>query len=308
MSTTDGTMPLGSYQENSQEQPRDPQKNNTTAAAAGVTGVAAAGLGAAGIYAYNEYNKSADEELEIILDDEELLEDPNDEVEVEIEHNPAVSHNTSVNRTSTGAPQETTTTPPSTHQTQTPPAHTPGTPATPINQTTEPPVEQPTTPTSPTSPTQPVEQPVNPPVEQPVEPIDPVVNPQIEVAEDPDDIAEALISVEEIDPEDFDGTQPFAFTSVETVYDIDGNATTSAEYIDQNGMTGVMVDLDGDGVFDILTEDTGAMYTIEDSETFLTVGDAEYDVETGYIAYDENQDTMIDDDPMDDIIDTEDFA
>ncbi|MDE6288219.1 MAG: hypothetical protein K2M00_05495, partial [Muribaculaceae bacterium] len=173
---------------------------------------------------------------------------------------------------------------------------------TPVQQV-EVPVEQPVE--------QPVEIQVENPVEQPVEqivevPEDPVINPQIEVS-DPDEIAEALIAVEEIDENDFDGTQPFAFTDVDTVYDIDGNATVEARYIDEEGQTGVMIDLDGDGIFDILEEDGGGVYRIDD-ESFLTVGDAELDAETGYIAYDESQDTMIDDDPMDDIIDSEDFA
>lgn len=68
-----------------------------------------------------------------------------------------------------------------------------------------------------------------------------------------------------------------------------------------------MVDLDGDGVFDILNYDSGATYIVDD-QSFLTVGDAEYDVESGYIAYNEDEDVMIDDDASIDIIDTDDLG
>ncbi len=130
---------------------------------------------------------------------------------------------------------------------------------------------------------------------------------QIEVPENPDEIADAIISVEEVDPNDYDGDQPYEFTDVETVYDIEGNETTQASYIDMDGETGVMIDNDGDGIFDMISTDAGVYYAVED-DSFLTVADAEFDAEEGYIAYDEDEDFDIEDDPMDDIIDSTDFA
>lgn len=275
-----------------QQQPDDANKKNNTGVAAAVTGAAAAGAGAAGYYAYNAMTDSDVEIDGIIAEDEEILEEePVDEIGMAAVETPAatVQQTTGAN---TAPVQQTT-------GGNTAPAQTHTGNETPVQQ-----IEVP------------VEQPVEPKVETPSEeiieeeiveiPEDPVINPQIEVS-DPDEIAEALIAVEEIDENDFDGTQPFAFTDIDTVYDIDGNATVEARYIDENGQAGVMIDLDGDGVFDILEEDGGAVYQVND-ESFLTVGDAEYDVESGYIAYDESQDTMIDDDPTDDIIDSEDFA
>ncbi len=283
-----------------QQQPDNANKKSNTGVAAAATGAAAAGAGAAAYYAYNAMTGSdtADIDAIIVEDDEILEEEPVDEIEVAATGN----HEATAQQQATVAGE-------------TPVQHTTGgntaptqtqvgteTPAQNIETPVEQPVETPTEPVIETPGEEKIEE-----IEETVEyPADPVINPQIEVS-DPDEIAEALIAVEEIDENDFDGTQPFAFTDVETVYDIDGNATVEARYIDEDGQTGVMIDLDGDGVFDILEEDGGAIYQVN-SEGFLTVGDAELDAETGYIAYDEDLDSMIDDDPTDDIIDSEDFA
>lgn len=294
MDTKASSLPLDPMADDSMaaQQPEDSNKKNNSAVAAGVTGAAAAGAAAAGYYAYNAVTGSDDIEIDgIIVEDDEILEEePVDEIGVAAAESPA----TTVQQT-TGAPAA-----PVQHTTggNTAPTETQTGNQTPV-QSIETPVEQPVE-------TQ-VETPAEEVIEEIVEiPEDPVINPQIEVS-DPDEIAEALIAVEEIDENDFDGTQPFSFTDIDTVYDIDGNATVEARYIDESGQTGVMIDLDGDGVFDILEEDGGAVYRVDD-ESFLTVGDAEYDVESGYIAYDESQDSMIDDDPTGDIIDSEDFA
>ena len=314
MSTQDATLPFGQHT-SQPEAAQDQQPNNgksNTAAAAVATGAAAAAVGAAGYYAYTQM--AGDEEVidAIVVDDEE-------EVDTEIvdSDDPALSLNMKVGiDTVTGGSRNTTGNTVGTHTgtgTQTDP--TTGTQTDPTTGTqTDPTTGTQTGPgtgtqTGPGTGTQ-----TGPgtggtgTVQDPPAPADPVVDPQIDVHENPDDIADALIAVDEVDPDDIDSAAPFTFTDVDTVYDIYGNATTQAHYYADDGSTGVMIDLDGDGVFDEFTDDaSGTTYAVND-DTFFTVGDAELDADTGYIAYNEDQDTMIDDDPMDDIIDSGDFA
>lgn len=310
MSTQDATLPFGQHT-SQPEAAQDQQPNNgksNTAAAAVATGAAAAAVGAAGYYAYTQM--AGDEEVidAIVVDDEE-------EVDTEIvdSDDPALSLNMKVGiDTVTGGSRNTTGTHTGTH-TDTGTATDPGAGTQQPIQGTDPGTGTPTDPGTGTV-TNPGTGTVTNPgtggttVQDPPAPVDPVVDPQIDVHENPDDIADALIAVDEVDPDDIDGAAPFTFTDVDTVYDIYGNATTQAHYYADDGSTGVMIDLDGDGVFDEFTDDaSGTTYAVND-DTFFTVGDAELDADTGYIAYNEDQDTMIDDDPMDDIIDSGDFA
>lgn len=314
MSTQDATLPFGQHT-SQPEAAQDQQPNNgksNTAAAAVATGAAAAAVGAAGYYAYTQM--AGDEEVidAIGVDDEE-------EVDTEIvdSDDPALSLDMKVGiDTVTGGARNTTGTHTGTGTATDPGAGTrqpiqgtdPGT-----GTTTDPGTGTVTNPGTGTV-TNPGTGGTTDPgtggttVQDPPAPVDPVVDPQIDVHENPDDIADALIAVDEVDPDDIDGAAPFTFTDVDTVYDIYGNATTQAHYYADDGSTGVMIDLDGDGVFDEFTDDaSGTTYAVND-DTFFTVGDAELDADTGYIAYNEDQDTMIDDDPMDDIIDSGDFA
>ena len=309
MSTQDATLPFGQHT-SQPEAAQDQQPNNgksNTAAAAVATGAAAAAVGAAGYYAYTQM--AGDEEVidAIVVDDEEEVdteivdtEDPALKIKVDTDIDTQTHHHTTGTTTThtTGTHTTTgtgTTTDPGTGTVTNPGTGTVTNPGT--GTTTDPGTGTVTNPgTGGTT------------VQDPPAPVDPVVDPQIDVHENPDDIADALIAVDEVDPDDIDGAAPFTFTDVDTVYDIYGNATTQAHYYADDGSTGVMIDLDGDGVFDEFTDDaSGTTYAVND-DTFFTVGDAELDADTGYIAYNEDQDTMIDDDPMDDIIDSGDFA
>lgn len=325
MSTHDATLPFGqqSQPEAAQDQQQNTGKSNTAAAAV-ATGAAAAAAGAAGYYAYTQMADDAEVVDAIVVDDSD--EDVDTEIVSTGDPGLNISVNADINtghtgRTATGhgtgthgtgsTTQPVTGTDPSTGT-----GSVQGTvPGTGTQQTTTPGTgtQQTTTPgtgtgtaTDPGTHTDPATGGTT--VQDPPVPADPVVNPQIDVHENPDEIADALIAVDEVDPDDIDGAAPFTFTDVDTVYDIYGNATTQAHYYGDDGTTGVMIDLDGDGVFDHLTDDaTGTMYVVND-DNFLTVGDAQLDADSGYIAYNEDQDTMIDDDPMDDIIDSDDFA
>ena len=98
------------------------------------------------------------------------------------------------------------------------------------------------------------------------------------------------------------------FTDVEVVYDIEGNATTQATFIDYEGDMGVAVDVDGDGVFDVATYNDPQYGAYDINELGITVAQAEEQAEEGYLAYDENTDNIdieIDDQ---DIIITDDLA
>lgn len=321
MSTQDATLPFGQHT-SQPEAAQDQQPNNgksNTAAAAVATGAAAAAVGAAGYYAYTQM--AGDEEVidAIVVDDEE-------EVDTEIvdSDDPALSLNMKVGIDTGNTTGSTTGNTTGTHTVTNPGTGTrqpiqgtdpgTGTVTDPGTGTTTDPGTGTTTDPGTGTVTNPGTGGTTDPgtggttVQAPPAPVDPVVDPQIDVHENPDDIADALIAVDEVDPDDIDGAAPFTFTDVDTVYDIYGNATTQAHYYADDGSTGVMIDLDGDGVFDEFTDDaSGTTYAVND-DTFFTVGDAELDADTGYIAYNEDQDTMIDDDPMDDIIDSGDFA
>lgn len=282
-------MSEGAQQDNS-------GKSNTTAAAV-ATGAAAAAVGAAGYYAYTQISDDmVDDEVPVV--EAEVEADTEVEAEV-VSAEPAANAGTDVRTTTpatgNGAAHPAAPAAPAA-------GHGAGnTPAAPTAPAVNVDPAEPVVPAEPAVDDDPVVEP------EPVVEPDPIVNPQIDVNENPDEIADALIAVEEIDPNDIDGAQPFTCTDLDTVYDIYGNATTQAGYIAEDGTSGVLIDLDNDGVFDQLTDDqSGIVYAVDD--TFLTVADAEFDIESGYIAYNEEQDSMIDDDPMDDIIDTENLA
>lgn len=303
MSNNDATIPAdGMSQQQSRSEQNKPKSDKSTAAAV-ATG--AAGI-AAGMGAYAAYDHLKNDE---IVDPEEVV-DPVEDITggTAGTAGAAGSHtgagHTGATHTGGHAGSGTTTVPPV--EPITPPVE----PVTPPVEPVTPPVEPVTPPVEPVTPpvepvTPPVE-PVNPPVE-PVEPPVEPIEPQIDVVENPDDIADAIIAGEEIDPNDLDAEGEFNFTEVETVYDINGNETIEARYIDSEGNTGTMVDLDGDGLFDQWMPDEGGIIVPANEGTFLTVSDAEADATEGYLAYDEETDPGLDEDISEDIIDTTDI-
>ena len=196
------------------------------------------------------------------------------------------AENVGAHRTPTDNGQDPTTTPGD--NTTTPGATAPG-----VN-----PVATPSTPGETTTPVNPT----TPPAETPVE-----VDPQVTVS-DPGEIADAIIAGEEVDPNDLDGVSMLEFTDVEVVYDIEGNATTQATFIDYEGDMGVAVDLDGDGILDVAVYDDPQYGSYDINGAGFTVAQAQEQAEDGYLAYDEttdNVDVEIDDQ---DIIITDDLA
>lgn len=103
----------------------------------------------------------------------------------------------------------------------------------------------------------------------------------------PDEIAEAIISAEEVDPNDNDMADVFEFDSIGTVYTSDGEVVTIANMHDEEGNELAMVDVDGDSQFDHITTADGS--EVLGSADGYTVADAEMEVlgEDTYIAQNE---------------------
>lgn len=103
---------------------------------------------------------------------------------------------------------------------------------------------------------------------------------------DPDEIAEAIIAEEEIDPNDIDMYDVINFDEIGTIYTVEGESYTAAAFHDVEGNNLIMVDIDGDNVFDVITDYDGNI--LADVPIEVTVGDVEEDIEddTVYLAHD----------------------
>jgi hypothetical protein len=124
-----------------------------------------------------------------------------------------------------------------------------------------------------------------------------------EIEENPDDVVDEILAVEEIDPADIDGTEVFQFNELTTVYTVDGQELTAATFQMDNGFEGMIVDVDGDGVFDDMATLDG--YSVGQAP-LLTVDDVEMELNpsTEYLAQNDDIDhTLTDDTYMDDMID-----
>lgn len=98
----------------------------------------------------------------------------------------------------------------------------------------------------------------------------------------PDEIAEAIIAEEQIDPADIDMADVIDFDEIGTVYTVEGESYTAAAFHDSVGNQLVMVDVDDDGVFDIITDVYGNPIT-DGAGNYMaaggtTVDDAELDL------------------------------
>ena len=92
-------------------------------------------------------------------------------------------------------------------------------------------------------------------------------------AVNPDGIAEAIISEEKIDPNDIDMEDIVNFDEIETVYTVDGQSITAASFHDGSGNNLIMIDVDGDDVFDLITDYDGNF--LAEVPGNLSVGDAQ---------------------------------
>lgn len=244
-------------------------KKQTAAYAA--TAVSAAGLGVAGAHIVSELGKS-----EGILTDENVLNGETIEEAVQ-----------SINETtSTGviSPSASTTSSPSSNVSNT----------TSTTTTVEP---QPITNGDIVEPTVSVEPTIEPATE--VEPevtveTQPVGQTSTTTSDtvNPDEIAEAIIAENKIDPNDIDMADVINFDEIGTVYTVDGESYTAAAFHDVAGNNLIMVDVDGDNVFDVITDYDGNI--IAEVPGNLSVGDAQEDIadDDVYLAYDNEMDNV----------------
>lgn len=124
------------------------------------------------------------------------------------------------------------------------------------------------------------------------EPAKPVAGPEPEIVEEaevaeavvetPAEEADEVVAHTEIDPADIDMADVFVYDSLGHVYDDKGEAFTAASFHDPaTGQQMVMVDVDGDNAFDIITDCDGNMIagissgiTVDDVEMGLSQPDA----------------------------------
>lgn len=108
----------------------------------------------------------------------------------------------------------------------------------------------------------------------------------------PDEIAEAIIAEEKIDPNDIDMVDIVNFDEIGTVYTVDGESYTAAAFHDDAGNDYIMIDVDGDDVFDVIADGEGNL--IAEVPGNISVGDAQEDIEDDgeYLAYDEDYDNV----------------
>jgi len=142
---------------------------------------------------------------------------------------------------------------------------------------------------------------VEPGTSEPVEPVTPD-----EVLEDPEVAVDEILDGEYVDPGDIDSPEMVNFDSIGTVYTVDGEEFTAASFHMDNGFEGVMIDVDGDGVFDdIAAQTSDGLAKVGDAPGF-TVDDVELELnpDDSYLAQNDDIDhTLADDSFADDIID-----
>ena len=122
---------------------------------------------------------------------------------------------------------------------------------------------------------------------------------------DPTEIAENIVTADEIDPNDIDLADNVDIQSIGTVYTITGNTYLAAAFQDVNGNDFLMVDIDGDSVFDRIT-DMNLQYDFGGVPGGLAVTDAEAMIQEDptYLAQneqDESSDFM--DEMLEDLVD-----
>lgn len=101
---------------------------------------------------------------------------------------------------------------------------------------------------------------------------------------DPNQIAQEIISGEQIDPNDIDAPEVLNFADVGTIYGADGHEYAAAVITDDAGNQMVVVDVDNDNEFDVVVDNEGNY--VGDMPGHITVSDAELALNSdeGYIA------------------------
>lgn len=246
--------------------------NNSTdrknrAAAFAATAVSAAGLGVAGAHIVSEFGESEN----IPIDENVII----DEVSEEVTQPANESSDTGVTSASSTPSSEASGT--SSTTTVVEPQPITNTDITEPGATVEPTVDPTTV--------------VEPDVTVEAEPVE-QINTTSNDAVNPDEIADAIIAEDKIDPNDIDMADVINFDEIGTVYTVDGESYTAAAFHDAAGNNLIMVDVDGDNVFDVITDYDGNL--IAEVPGDLSVGDAQEDIadDDVYLAYDNEMDNV----------------
>lgn len=127
---------------------------------------------------------------------------------------------------------------------------------------------------------------------------------EVIMEEDVNEIADVIVSGEQIDPNDIDMEEVINFDEIGTVYTVTGESHTAASFHGEDGSELLMVDVDADGIFDVITTPEGEL--LAETTGDLNVSDAEVMIndEPVYLAQNEfeQQDSTIIEDIVDDII------
>jgi len=139
------------------------------------------------------------------------------------------------------------------------------------------------------------------PVPEPVPEPEPEPAPEPEPT--PDDIVDVI--VEEIDPQDIDMEDVLLVDEIGTVYTVDGGELNAALIHDSQGAQAVMVDVDGDSVYDVIATPEGDVIAqvpgdvdVSDVELLYAQqhGDTDYMEQNDFdVAMNEEQDGIQDD-------------
>lgn len=121
----------------------------------------------------------------------------------------------------------------------------------------------------------------------------------------PQEVAEQIAHAEEIDKDDIDAPAMVEIDGFTTAYDQDGNEVAAVMTHTPDGTPLLLVDVDGDGVFEGVFDTNGNF--VAQAEANLTHSDLEamMDQTGGFLALNEHDKTTATEDPTNDIIDTE---
>lgn len=128
----------------------------------------------------------------------------------------------------------------------------------------------------------------------------PNVDPQLVAQNIVDDVV--MVDETDIDMGNLD------IAAVGTVETVDGEVLTAAQFVGDNGESLYIVDVSGNGVYDVVTDETGNILaevpttlTVSDSQSIVSANNDEY----GYLAQNDsdNATDMDVDNPMDDVVD-----
>ncbi|MCH5318641.1 MAG: hypothetical protein J1E38_02900 [Paramuribaculum sp.] len=110
-----------------------------------------------------------------------------------------------------------------------------------------------------------------------------------ETPSDTDELAQAILNEELVDPNDIDMPDVINFDEIGTIYTVNGESYTAATFHDMNGNEFALVDVDGDGVFDNVSDMNANPIDSVSQELLsmndITVDDAEFNLMGDDVTY-----------------------